>query len=182
MEHVLSFCENLFLDSLYRKLPEPISGFFSDQSSLQRQATSTFIIESLGGALLYLVFSTLVFFTWYDRNLLKHKKFLKNQIYREIKMSLIQVPVGAILVTPFFLLQLRGKTLVYHNVDEYGWSFIFLSILSFLVFSDFWIYWIHRCGHHPWFYSWLHKPHHTWKIPTPFSAIAFHPLVFSIWC
>jgi len=25
-------------------------------------------------------------------------------------------------------------------------------------------------------YSWLHKPHHLWKNPTPFASHAFHPL------
>ena len=34
--------------------------------------------------------------------------------------------------------------------------------VSFLVFTDYCIYWIHRWEHHPLFYKWLHKPHHKW--------------------
>ena len=33
---------------------------------------------------------------------------------------------------------------------------------SFLVFTDYLIYWIHRWEHHPICYKWLHKPHHKW--------------------
>lgn len=37
-----------------------------------------------------------------------------------------------------------------------------LAYPSFLVFTDFCIYWIHRWEHHPICYKWLHKPHHKW--------------------
>ena len=69
---------------------------------------------------------------------------------------------------------------------------------SFLVFTDYLIYWIHRWEHHPICYKWLHKPHHKWlseystyvlralassavlivppAVPTPFASHAFHPL------
>lgn len=67
---------------------------------------------------------------------------------------------------------------------------------SYLVFTDYGIYWIHRWEHHPICYRWLHKPHHKWigelglslsflrvttyaratTVPTPFASHAFHPL------
>ncbi|NXG78871.1 SC5D oxidase, partial [Baryphthengus martii] len=57
-----------------------------------------------------------------------------------------------------------------------GWSGIFLSILSFLVFTDRSIYWILRDLHHKLFYKRFHKPHHLWKITMPFASHAFHPV------
>ncbi|NXD01825.1 SC5D oxidase, partial [Horornis vulcanius] len=57
-----------------------------------------------------------------------------------------------------------------------GWSGVFLSMLSFLFFTDMGIYWIHRGLHHKLFYKRFHKPHHLWKIATPFASHAFHPV------
>ncbi|TEA34324.1 hypothetical protein DBR06_SOUSAS3610079, partial [Sousa chinensis] len=37
-------------------------------------------------------------------------------------------------------------------------------------------YWIHRDLHHRLVYKCLHKPHHIWKILTPFTSHAFHHL------
>lgn len=71
-------------------------------------------------------------------------------------------------------------------------SWILLIIeCSFLVFTDYCIYWIHRWLHHPILYKRLHKPHHKWisesesmvekqsywclsLVPTPFASHAFH--------
>lgn len=64
---------------------------------------------------------------------------------------------------------------------------------SFLVFTDYCIYWIHRWLHIPFIYKVLHKPHHKWLsefifslffytsltytvVPTPFASHAFHPV------
>lgn len=33
---------------------------------------------------------------------------------------------------------------------------------SFLVFTDYGIYWVHRTLHHPSVYKYVHKPHHKW--------------------
>ncbi|KAF9914506.1 c-5 sterol desaturase [Lobosporangium transversale] len=55
-----------------------------------------------------------------------------------------------------------------------GWGYVFISILAFLAFTDFGIYWIHRFLHHPLIYKRVHKPHHKWIVPTPFSSHAFH--------
>ncbi len=54
---------------------------------------------------------------------------------------------------------------------------ILLSIVLFILWTDCAIYWIHRWLHtFPWLYKNIHKEHHVWIIPTPWAAIAFHPL------
>ncbi|KAF9988570.1 c-5 sterol desaturase [Mortierella antarctica] len=55
-----------------------------------------------------------------------------------------------------------------------GWTYAAISVACFLLFTDFGIYWIHRLLHHPLVYKRLHKPHHKWIVPTPFSSHAFH--------
>ena len=52
----------------------------------------------------------------------------------------------------------------------------FLQFPVFIIFTDFFIYWIHRGLHHPLLYKHLHKPHHKWIMPTPYASHAFHPL------
>ena len=42
-----------------------------------------------------------------------------------------------------------------------SWTSLTLSY-SFLVFTDYGIYWVHRTLHHPSIYKHVHKPHHKW--------------------
>lgn len=81
------------------------------------------------------------------------------------------------LLTAFcFLAEVRGYSKLYDHVEEHGGvSFLILSFVTFLLFTDMLIYWIHRGLHHPLIYA-LHKPHHLWKVPTPFASHAFHPV------
>ncbi|KAF8932309.1 hypothetical protein EDD21DRAFT_387308 [Dissophora ornata] len=57
-----------------------------------------------------------------------------------------------------------------------GWGYVAFSVICFLLFTDFGIYWTHRFLHHPLVYKRLHKPHHKWIIPSPFSSHAFHAM------
>lgn len=51
-----------------------------------------------------------------------------------------------------------------------------MSAVFFILFTDCLIYWIHRGLHHRLVYSAIHKPHHAWKVTTPFASHAFHPI------
>ncbi|KAF6082852.1 sterol-C5-desaturase [Phyllostomus discolor] len=77
-----------------------------------------------------------------------------------------------------FLLELRGYSKLYDDIGGFphGWFHLLVSVLSFLFFTDMLIYWIHRGLHHRLVYKRIHKPHHIWKIPTPFASHAFHPV------
>jgi len=57
-----------------------------------------------------------------------------------------------------------------------GWLAIILSMFTFILFTDCLIYWIHRGLHHRLVYTTIHKPHHAWKVPTPYASHAFHPI------
>jgi lathosterol oxidase len=143
---------------------------------LYRQCSSILIIAGLGAASLYFIFASLSYFLLYDRRLEHHPRFLQNQISKEIRSSLIAIPFIDIFTLPFFLGEVRGKSLLYSNIDEYGWSWLLVSTILYLLWNDIGIYWIHRLEHHPSVYRFVHKPHHKWIIPTPFAALAFHPV------
>ncbi len=108
---------------------------------------------------------------------MKHPKFLKNQVRMEITQASVSLPVMAIFTTPFFLAEVRGYAKLYDGAhDGPGLWYNFAQIPFFLLFTDFWIYLIHRGLHHPLVYKTLHKPHHKWIMPTPYASHAFHPI------
>ncbi|KFA73423.1 hypothetical protein S40288_04229 [Stachybotrys chartarum IBT 40288] len=146
------------------------------RDNIYRQIISLLIITQLGASSLYFIFSSLSYYLVFDRRLEYHPRFLKNQVRQEIVSSMKAVPWINVLTLPWFLGEVRGKSLLYTNVDDYGWSWLAISTALFMVWNDFFIYWIHRLEHHPSVYKYIHKPHHKWIMPTPWAALAFHPL------
>lgn len=222
MDVALEFLDPLVLDKAYAwALPHPgasltnSSQAYSNLSAadnvptslwardnIYRQITSLLIITQVGATSLYLIFSALSYYLIFDRRLEYHPRFLQNQVRQEIKSSLSAVPVINILTLPWFLAEVRGKSLLYQNVSDYGWSWLLISSVLYMAFNDIAIYWIHRLEHHPSVYKYIHKPHHKWIgksltqaaschfflsistrasaneliVPTPWAALAFHPL------
>jgi lathosterol oxidase len=167
------------------------------RDNILRQCISILVITQIGATSLYWIFSALSYYLIFDRRLEHHPRFLKNQIRQEIASSMRAVPFINILTLPFFLAEVRGASLLYTDVGDYGWSWMVISTLLFTVWNDFMIYWIHRLEHHPSIYKYIHKPHHKWigmlprvshartnqnqvanckPVPTPWAALAFHPL------
>lgn len=143
---------------------------------LPRQFISLTAITLIGIHVLYFLIAGLSYKYIFNHEMMKHPKFLKDQVRLEITSSLKAFPGMTMLTLPWFLAEVQGYSKMYTNVEEYGWGYFFFSIFFFLSFTDYGIYWIHRWEHHPICYKWLHKPHHKWLIPTPFASHAFHPL------
>ncbi|KAJ3317754.1 c-5 sterol desaturase [Boothiomyces sp. JEL0866] len=102
--------------------------------------------------------------------------WLISVILREIKLSVFSFPITSLVTVPWFYFEINGYSKLYHDVDEYGYGYLLFSLVWFILFTDFGVYWIHRYEHHPLVYWWLHKQHHMWKVTTPFASFAFHPL------
>jgi len=131
--------------------------------------------------IVYFLFSVLSYVLIFDKRTMQHPKFLKNQIWLEIKQANLSMPGMALLTAPLFLLEVRGYGRLYDTTEDgpgqwYNWA----QFPFFIAFTDFWIYWIHRGLHHPLIYKRLHKAHHKWIMPTPFASHAFHPV--DGWC
>ncbi|KAL1895733.1 c-5 sterol desaturase [Ceratocystis pirilliformis] len=142
-----------------------------------RQAITLFFITWIFGVLLYFIFATLSYCFIFDKRTFDHPRFLKNQMSLEIKQANQSLPLMAVLTIPFFVCEVKGWGKLYDTLDQApAWWYNWLQFPLFLVFTDFWIYWIHRGLHHPRIYKHLHKPHHKWIMPTPFASHAFHPV------
>ncbi|OQR92172.1 sterol-C5-desaturase [Thraustotheca clavata] len=146
------------------------------EGDIYRQAISIFGITMIGGYVLYLSFATLSYFLIYDKEYMKHPKFLKNQVQLELQVSCTSIPIMTLFTLPIFLAEVRGYSFLYDDLEEYGYPYLALSILCFMFFNDMAIYWIHRWLHHPLVYKRVHKLHHKWLVPTPFASHAFDPL------
>ncbi|WWC67337.1 uncharacterized protein I206_101245 [Kwoniella pini CBS 10737] len=153
-----------------------ITGSLLSRDNILRQGISIFTIALLGAYIMYFLFCSISYFFFYDKRLEYHPKFLKNQKLKEIKSSLIAAPIIDLITLPWFLGEVNGYSKLYENIEDFGWLYLIGSCLMFLLFTDLAIYWIHRIEHHPLIYKHIHKPHHKWIVPTPYAALAFHPL------
>jgi lathosterol oxidase len=201
MDIVLNLCDDYIFDKFYShyfpyphtpSILEPFNSTYSHNSihtsypalhststssttfprdNLLRQAISLYSIALIGALILYYLFCSLSYFLFFDRRLEHHPRFLKNQIRMEIKSSMIAAPWIDLFTLPWFLAEVRGKSKLYEDVGEYGWTYLVGSVAAYLFFTDFSIYWIHRLEHHPRIYKYIHKPHHKW-------ISEFKPLLF----
>ncbi|EAN80799.1 putative lathosterol oxidase [Trypanosoma cruzi] len=156
-----------------------------DRNALSHQLFVFWLILTTGGIFLYLLcasISTFIFFVVFEETYFPHtmdkknqKHELRRQMLHEIFIAVLSIPFMAILMAPSSTLAHRGYSKIYYNVSDYGWPYLFLSILMFFIFTDFMVYWFHRGLHHPTLYRYLHKLHHTYKYTTPFSSHAFNP-------
>jgi Delta7-sterol 5-desaturase len=130
-----------------------------------------------GGAAIYFIVSSLSYAFVFDKTTFKHPKYLKNQVSMEIRQACSSMPGMALLTAPFFFMELQGYSKLYDALDDGpGMWYNLLQFPFFILFTDCWVYFIHRGLHHPLVYKTLHKPHHKWIMPTPYASIAFHPV------
>ncbi|KAF8071668.1 fatty acid hydroxylase [Lyophyllum atratum] len=141
---------------------------------IPRQMVSLCALTLIGIHVMYFLFAWLSYTFLFNKDMMRHPRFLKNQIKLEIQCSLRAFPGMMLLTLPWFQAEVMGYSRLYEGLDTYGYLYLFASAPLFLLFTDYCIYWIHRGLHIPFFYKTLHKSHHKWIIPTPFASHAFH--------
>lgn len=146
------------------------------RDNLYRQVLSMTIMTSVFGAILYLSTAMLAYVTVFDKETFKHPKYLKNQIYMELRQALSAIPYMSFFTALCFMLELKGYSKLYFKMDEYPFWYLIFQFPLFIFFTDFGVYLMHRGLHHPILYKRLHKPHHKWIVSTPFASHAFHPM------
>ena len=177
MDLVLNFCDKHVLTPYVY----PTSWA---EDSIARQFLTLYFIAAVGGWLLYFCTAAIGYIFLFDKRYQKHPNYLPNQVWLEIAYASKSIPFMAVFTVPIFVLEVRGYGRLYMDIGDdsanflgvSNWGFIALSIVSFLMFTDCLIYWIHRWLHHRWVYKYIHKGHHKWKVPTPFASHAFHPI------
>jgi sterol desaturase/sphingolipid hydroxylase (fatty acid hydroxylase superfamily) len=134
-------------------------------------------------ALRYYIIAGLAFTVWYviRKKTVGFKKIqLKipelKDYQREILYSSLTIVIFSLV--PYFLLNtyIRQYTLFYTDVNTYGklWFWFAFPIMLFL--HDAYFYFAHRLMHHPKLFKYVHLIHHKSTNPSPWAALAFHPL------
>jgi lathosterol oxidase len=100
----------------------------------------------------------------------------RREVREGIKWSIIAVFSQAALVAPIHYLLATGHGRLYTDVADYGWAWLLASPLVVLLVSETTIYWVHRGLHWGPLYRNVHDKHHAFKVPTPFTGLAFRPL------
>jgi lathosterol oxidase len=95
---------------------------------------------------------------------------------REIGFSMLTAFIFAGVGFLVFLTPFKNYTQAYFNISERGVGYLVFSVLLIIMVHDTYFYWAHRLMHHPRVYRWLHKVHHLSTNPSPWAAMAFHPL------
>lgn len=123
----------------------------------------------------FLVFYVVKKHAWSFRKI--QQRFpVRHDYLREIGYSMFTAVIFAGVGFVVFLTPLAGYTQVYFKVSEYGWGYFVLSIILIIFLHDTYFYWMHRMIHHKSVYKYVHRVHHLSTNPSPWAAMAFHPL------
>lgn len=104
----------------------PVSAWPRDY--LVRQLLSVTTLTMIGIVALYAIFATLSYYFIFDHRMMRHPRFLKNQVRLEIVCSMWSFPGITLLTLPWFLGEVRGYSRLYSNVEDYGLTYLFLSV------------------------------------------------------
>lgn len=96
-------------------------------------------------------------------------------ITTEIIYSLLTFGIFSLIGVLISFLNKSGFTFIYHDIQQYGWIYFFVSIFIMLILHDTYFYWTHRLMHHPILFRHVHLVHHLSVNPTPWAAFLFHP-------
>jgi lathosterol oxidase len=131
----------------------------------------------------YLIIAFIAFALFYlTKTVSKHFKKIQpkfpasNDYLREIGYSVLTSFIFAAIGYVVFLTPFTTYTRAYFKIEEYGVGYLIFSVLLIIVIHDTYFYWTHRLMHAPGIYRWFHKVHHLSTNPSPWAAMAFHPL------
>lgn len=104
----------------------PVSAWPRDY--VPRQLISITVLTLIGITSLYFIFAGLSYRFIFNHEMMKHPRFLKNQVKLEIQTSMRSFPGMTALTLPWFQAEVMGYSKLYDNVDEYGWGYLILSV------------------------------------------------------
>lgn len=95
---------------------------------IPRQIASLSVLTLIGIHVLYFLFAGLSYQFIFNHDMMRHPRFLKNQVALEIQCSLRAFPVMTLLTLPWFQAEVRGYSRLYDGLDTYGYFYLFASV------------------------------------------------------
>jgi Delta7-sterol 5-desaturase len=134
-------------------------------------------------ALRYAVVAAIPFIIFYiiKRNAWLPKKLQqrfpgRKDYLREVGYSVVTTFVFAGVAMLVFKTPFVKLTQAYTDVHAYSIFYFWASIPLMLLVHDTYFYWTHRWMHQKSIFRYVHKVHHLSTNPSPWAALAFHPL------
>lgn len=122
----------------------------------------------------------IIFHNWKYKDLATHQiqpgLITAKQLRRELGYSVISLIIFSATGLLVYFLYSNGYTQIYFEVKKFGLLYFIVSILLLVAFHDMYFYWTHRLLHLPGWYQKIHIVHHLSSSPSPFTALAFHPI------
>lgn len=131
----------------------------------------------------YVVLASIAFVIFYV--LVKRQTLLKKiqpafpsgkDYLREIFYSLLTAVIFAAIGFIVFATPVSSYTKTYWDIEKYGLPYFVFSIFLMILVHDTYFYWTHRLMHARSIYRVVHRVHHLSTNPSPWAAMAFHPL------
>ncbi len=143
----------------------------------------TWMIMSVFMFVRYAFFAGLASFIFYYllKNKLQHKKIQERypkmaKVWAEIKHSSHTAVIFGFLAIVIYFLSEKGMTQMYYDFSEYGLMYTGFSLIVIILFHDTYFYWMHYAMHKIKPLIRFHAIHHKSHNPTPWAALAFHPI------
>lgn len=111
---------------LFESPPSTLSAW--PRTYIPRQLLSLSIITLIGIHVLYFLFAALSYYFIFNHEMMKHPRFLKNQIRKEILCSLKAFPGMTLLTLPFFQAEVLGYSKLYDDPKKYGYGYMVFSV------------------------------------------------------
>lgn len=156
-----------------------VRSVFIDQLGIADDPFKIFLFLTISGYGFYFLLASLSYlvrFKWLRRRCNPDYVPDWGENRRALRVAFASVAGNAVLTAPIHMLIAHGYGRVYFEVGEYGWAYLGLSVLAVLVVTETLVYWAHRALHTRTLYRLLHRHHHQFRRPTPYVAVAFHPL------
>lgn len=104
----------------------PISAW--PREYIPRQLASLCVITLIGIHTLYFLFAGVSYAFIFNHEMMRHPRFLKNQVKLEIQTSLRAFPVMMLLTLPWFQAEVMGYSRMYDGLDTYGYWYLVASV------------------------------------------------------
>lgn len=112
----------------------------------------------------------------YSNKVLTRKMPTRDQIQRELKLSIYSTFVfGAVTIGLIWIWQ-QGYTRIYTDPFQYPLWYMPISIAIFLLLHDTYYYWLHKWMHHSRWLIKVHNAHHQSVNTTVWTSFSFHPV------
>ena len=117
-----------YLESIY-STTKPITQMSAwPRAYIPRQLISLSVLTLIGINILYFLFAWLSYKYIFNHDMMRHPRFLKDQIKLEIQCSVRAFPGMTLLTLPWFQAEVMGYSKLYDGLDTYGYLYLVAQV------------------------------------------------------